>query len=153
MKTLGLPTAIVCLGLLFTGLGATATPARAEPLVAAQGGFRLPAVGRAQILNDFKQLGLLYHTTLDTSGKPPANLADWKDLKKEFPKGYKAIEEGRYVFYFNVSLKDMKAGTSNTVLAYEKDAPTRGGVVLMGDGSVKTLTADEFAKAPKAKGE
>ena len=52
---------------------------------------------------------------------------------------------------FGVTLTDMKDGTSNTVLAYEKDVPTKGGAALMGDGSVKKLSADEFKKAILAK--
>jgi hypothetical protein len=42
------------------------------------------------------------------------------------------------------------AGPSNTVLAYEKDVPARGGLVLMGDASTRRMTAQEFAQAPKA---
>jgi hypothetical protein len=37
-----------------------------------------------------------------------------------------------------------------TVLAYEKKAPSEGGWVLMQDGTVKQITADEFKAAPKA---
>ena len=39
----------------------------------------------------------------------------------------------------------------NTVLAYEKDVPTKGGYVLMGDATVKNMTADDFKKAIVAK--
>ena len=42
-------------------------------------------------------------------------------------------------------------GTSNTVLAHEKDVPTKGGWALYADGSTKKLTADEFKKATLAK--
>ena len=43
-------------------------------------------------------------------------------------------------------------GSSNTVLGYEKDVPEKGGAVAMGDGSVKTMTAEQFKAAPKASG-
>jgi hypothetical protein len=36
------------------------------------------------------------------------------------------------------------------VLAYETEVPEKGGAVLMQDGTVKTMTADEFKSAPKA---
>ena len=39
---------------------------------------------------------------------------------------------------------------ANTILAYEKDAPTKGGLCLFGDASVRKLTAEEFKQAPKA---
>ena len=45
----------------------------------------------------------------------------------------------------------MEAGTSNTILAYAKDAPMRGGIVGYGDGTAKKLTAEEFKKAIVAK--
>ncbi len=44
----------------------------------------------------------------------------------------------------------MPAGTSNTVLAYAKDVPEKGGWVLMGDGTARQMTPEEFKKAPKA---
>ena len=40
--------------------------------------------------------------------------------------------------------------TSDKILAYEKDVPTKGGKVLTLDRRIKTLTAEEFTSAPKA---
>ena len=45
----------------------------------------------------------------------------------------------------------MTQGSSNTILAYEKDAPEKGGMVAYGDVSVKKLSADAFKKAIVAK--
>ena len=42
------------------------------------------------------------------------------------------------------------AGSGSTVLAYEKDVPTKGGLVLYGDGFVDNVTAAEFQAKPKA---
>ena len=61
------------------------------------------------------------------------------------------MENKGIVFIFDVKILDMKDGTSNTILAYEKDAPTKGGAVAYGDGSVRKLTAEEFKKAIVAK--
>ena len=38
---------------------------------------------------------------------------------------------------------------SNKVVAYDKQAETAGGLVLLQDGTVKQMTADEFKAAPK----
>lgn len=48
-----------------------------------------------------------------------------------------------------------KEGVSfdKVVLAYRKDMPTRGGLVLMGDGKVVEMTAEDFRKATPAKPE
>ena len=43
-----------------------------------------------------------------------------------------------------------ETGKNEAVVAYEKDAPTNGGYVLLSAGSVKKMTASEFAAAPKA---
>lgn len=117
-------------------------------------GKQLPAVGRHAVMNDLRQLGVAYPQYVATAGQGPAKLADWTELKADAPKVYEAIEDGRYVVIWGVRLLAVAndAGLSNTILAYEKDAPNQGGGVLMADGSVKTMTAPEFQAAPKAKG-
>ena len=50
-----------------------------------------------------------------------------------------------WVFAWNVRPQQMTQGTSNTILAYEKDADDRGmRVVLMGDGSVDVIDEGLF---------
>jgi hypothetical protein len=58
-----------------------------------------------------------------------------------------AHKKGKYVVVWGVS------GTeAGKVLAYEKEAPTKGGAAVMADGTVKTMTADELkAAVPQAK--
>ena len=43
-----------------------------------------------------------------------------------------------------------RPGLLKEIVAHEKNAPAEGGYVLLQDGSVKTMTAAEFAAAPKA---
>lgn len=97
-----------------------------------------------------RQIGLAYHNSFDNARKAPANA---EDLKKylEGGKAYDLLKSGKVVFIYNVSPLDMVDGTTNTVLAYEKDAATMGGYCLFGDGVVKKLSAEEFASAKKAK--
>jgi hypothetical protein len=108
------------------------------------------AADRARKENDLKQIGLAYHSYFSTTGKAPAKVEDLEPYYEKNAKITAALKDGTYVFYYNVKLTDMVNGTSNTILGYEKDAPAKGGVVLFGDGSVKSLTADEFAKTAKA---
>ena len=115
-------------------------------------GKLLPAVGRETVMQDLRQIGIYYRLEVDTAGQGPAKLEDWRELKKDLPKLYQAIEEGRFVVIWNTSPGLMSEGPSRTVLAYEKDAPTKGGVVLLGDGSVRQMSVAEFQAAPKAKG-
>jgi hypothetical protein len=100
--------------------------------------------------NDLKQIVLGYLSCLDATQKPPASAQDLAAYVENNAKLLGALREGQYVVYWGVNVFRLTAGTSSTVLAYEKDVPTKGGQVAMADGRVKTMSADEFAKATKA---
>jgi hypothetical protein len=100
--------------------------------------------------NDLKEILLAYHNYADKNkGSAPTKAADLAPLLEK--RALARLEDKSVVFVYEVTLKDMKEGTSNTILAYVKDAPEKGGLVGYGDGSVKKLTADEFKKAIVAK--
>jgi hypothetical protein len=66
------------------------------------------------------------------------------------PNAFDRIQSGEFVIVWGVGLSKAP-GTGNQVLAYEKKAPLEGGAVLLRNGTVKTMTSEEFSKAPKAK--
>jgi hypothetical protein len=101
--------------------------------------------------NDLKQIGLAYHNYYDSFKKAPAKPEDLSKFLEDNKKLVDAMKSGDIVFVFGVGITDMKDGTSNTVLAYPKDADKNGGLALYGDASVKKLTAEEFKKAIIAK--
>jgi hypothetical protein len=111
-----------------------------------------PALDRRVMTNDLKAIVLAYHNCLDATRKPPGKPDDLAPYLKDDPKVLNALRAGQYVVLWNSTIQGMVNGTSNTILAYEKDAPTKGGVVAMADGVVKTMTAQEFQAAPKAPG-
>jgi hypothetical protein len=103
--------------------------------------------------NELKQIGVAFFSYHDANRKGPAKA---EDLAPYFDKENRErmvglMKSEAVVFIFNVGILEMPEGTSNTVLAYVKEAPKEGGLVLYGDGSVKTLKADEFKKATLAK--
>jgi hypothetical protein len=121
-------------------------------LVLGASGAHGQVLDKAKMTTYLKQIGLAYHNYLDSNGgKAPAKADDLGPYVENDKKLLDALKSGDIVFAWGVRLTDMTAGSSNTVLAYEKDAPTKGGQVLYGDGSVKKLTADEFKKATVAK--
>lgn len=121
-------------------------------MLALAAGFVQAQVGADRVTaNTLKQLGLAYHNHCDATGKPPTKADDLAPYLDNNKKLLDTLKSGQIVFIYGVGILDMKAGTSNSVLAYEKDIATKGGQVLMGDGSVKKLTADEFKKATLAK--
>jgi hypothetical protein len=100
--------------------------------------------------NDLKEILLAYHSYSDKNkGSAPAKAADLAPFLEKRALG--RLDDKSVVFVYGVTIKDMVEGTSNTILAYEKDAPEKGGLVAYGDGSVKKLTADAFKKATVAK--
>jgi hypothetical protein len=109
------------------------------------------AADKAKRTNDLKQIGIAYHAFNDANGKAPAKANDLLPFMENDKRLLGLLENKDIVFMFGVGIRDMTDGTSNTVLAYDKDVPTKGGLVLMGDASVKTLTADDFKKAILAK--
>ncbi len=82
----------------------------------------------------------------------PAELAAYEST---FPVGVRALKAGDVVVVWGAMPAEegaVAAGTGGTaVLAYEKKAETEGGSVLLQNGNVKTMTADELKAAPKAK--
>jgi hypothetical protein len=115
------------------------------------------AAARQRAANDLKQIALLYHEYNDKHRKGPSGPDDPEFVKMVNETGAQPVlakvQGGDYVFFWDVKLGDLGkgAGMSQTVLGYEKDAPTAGGLVVMGDGTVKSMTAAEFNAAPKAK--
>jgi hypothetical protein len=117
-------------------------------LAAGCGGTRSVADAEAQRRkSEFAEIYDMYMSVMKQNGRPPKQLTDFKAFAQISPVGYKALQDGQYVAVWGVSDKG-----SNTVLAYEKDAPKQGGAVLMADGNVKSMSADELQAALKTKG-
>jgi len=106
----------------------------------------LPSAGRLNPGNDLHQIYLYYNMQTTNLGKPPARLEDLPDLKKDMPAVYQGIQDGIYVVFWNARAT---GDSSQTLLAYVKDAPTQGGMVVMLDGSVQNLSAAQFQAALK----
>jgi hypothetical protein len=105
-----------------------------------------------RVANDLKQLAIAYHNFHDSHARGPASAAEWNKMaaSPDDKALISAVAAGEYVFYWNVKFTALTAGTATTVLGYEKQVPTAGGLVVMADGAVVTLTPQEFASAPKA---
>ena len=98
--------------------------------------------------NGMKELAQVYEYMAANNEPIPRRLEDLDEHEATMPVAYAKIQSGDYVVIWGVGLN---RGGGHVVLAYEKDAATSGGLVLMQDGSVKTLSAAEFQAAPKAR--
>jgi hypothetical protein len=82
-------------------------------------------------------------------GRPPAKMADLAGLKNHYHLGYDALEKGEVVVVWGTPIAGEGGGGGTGVVAYEKSAPDSGGAVLLQDGKVKQMTADEFRAAKR----
>jgi hypothetical protein len=99
----------------------------------------------------------LYKLYYEQHKKPPQKPQDFEVAGAGLSLGYSRILNGDFVVRWGVPLADIsgvvsKADSPDEVLAYEKKAPEQGGVVLMKDRSIRTMTAEQFKAAPKAGG-
>ncbi len=110
------------------------------------------AAARAQRANDLKMIALAYHSYIDDhKGAPPEKADDLQPYLGGVAGPIAALSDGSLVVIYGVRIEDMKdKGTSNYVLGYESQVPASGGMVIMGDGSVQTVTAAAFAGMPQA---
>lgn len=106
---------------------------------------------RASLPGIFKQIGLAYHNCVDTTRHGPRNLQELGQYLENNQKILKAIQDGEIVVLYGANPLFMPEGTSNTILAYEKNADRGLRYVLLADTSIKTMNQEDFDKAPKAK--
>ena len=78
--------------------------------------------------------------------KVPTKAAELDTVEPVAPLAGPAIRDGDIVYAWGAGLTG-----GGAVVAHEKKAETAGGWVLLQDGTVKEMTADEFKAAPRAK--
>ena len=94
-----------------------------------------------------EELGETLKTLANEGRKPPARMADLEPIEPMMAVAGPAIRSGDVVYIWGAGY----AAGSSQVIAYEKKTPSEGGYVLIQDGSVKKMSADEFKSAPQAK--
>jgi hypothetical protein len=104
-------------------------------------------IDRSAVSNDLKEIARFYTLYNTENNRSPASQKDLEEyVKREAPKLYKSLQDGVFVVVPNAAL------SSNTVIAYEKDADRAGNqFVAMGDGSVQKMTAQQLQAALKGK--
>jgi hypothetical protein len=106
-----------------------------------------PAPGVSEDLSEVA--GLLRDYTSEFQ-KGPGKLADLAKNQPLYPRGYQAVKAGTIAVVWGVRMPQQGQG-GTSVIAYEKKVEADGGAVLLENGEVKAMSADEFKSAPKAK--
>lgn len=127
IKTTSFVSLLLLLGFLVAGCGGNNQDPNADP--------------QKEELSDIYGI---YQMFVKTHQKPPAALSDLKQFQAISPRAYQLLQEGKYIAVWGVNEQ-----SSETILAYEKDAPTNGGRAIMADGTVKRLDAPAFQNVPK----
>ena len=107
--------------------------------------------------NHLLEAGELLRMFQVEKGAPPKSLQDLQslpNLEMAAPMGAELIRTGEILVRWNAALPDTgeEPGTTphSEVLAYLKEVPEQGGLVLLLNRTVKEMTAAEFQAAPKA---
>lgn len=110
-----------------------------------------PVMVSASMQDKLTEIGRMYTAYTQDHKQPPKTLSDLDKPVYEVAntEGFAALRDGECVMLWGGRLPG--AGAGATVLAYEASVPENGGLVLFQDGTVKSLTAEEFKAAPKVK--
>jgi hypothetical protein len=92
------------------------------------------------------ELGEALKTAAFDKKKPPARLAEFEQIEPMAPTAAPLVRSGEIVYLWGGGY----AAGGTKVVAFEKKAETEGGLVLLQDGSVKQMSADELKAAPRA---
>ena len=98
-----------------------------------------------------EQVGQLLRTCHEMGRPAPKSLKEAEKAPGASPQALAALKSGEVVIYWGVNL-DEYGGAS--AIGYERGVPERGGKVILGDGSVVEMDAEQFrtiAKPPDAK--
>jgi hypothetical protein len=94
-------------------------------------------------LGQFHEVYTMFSKRNQRPPKQPSELI--KDYDAIYPEALRSVQNGQVTVLWGTA-----AGRGSTaVLAHEKDAPQQGGYVVLGDGTVKKMTAQELQAAIK----
>jgi hypothetical protein len=103
------------------------------------------AARRKEIADELKKMGLARFEFHDTHRRFPETWAELQSVG--VPASLQqALEAEGFSVLMGLSVKDFKSGTSNSVVVFRRDTAQKGGVVLLCDGSVRLVSAEEFNK-------
>jgi hypothetical protein len=95
---------------------------------------------------ELEQIAELYKTFVKEKNRLPTGVTDLKPYEERFPFGFQGLRSGLFLVNWSAGVAP-NPSKPTAVLAYEKDTPTQGGVVVMNNGAVRRMTAQEFQTA------
>ena len=108
-----------------------------------------PALDR-KAMGDLKQIAIAYHNYYGQHNKGPQYTDDLLPFVENDRALINAVKSGVYVVFMNVDLQNLPEGSNRTILGFAGTVPNNGGAVIFADGTVASLTKEEFAATAKA---
>jgi hypothetical protein len=92
-----------------------------------------------------KEIAEVYRYIVTQKAPTPRKVEDLVEYEGSLPGALPKIRDGQIVVVWGIGYSP----GSTQVLAYAKDVPASGGSVLLRNGTVKDMSADEFRAAKK----
>lgn len=103
------------------------------------------------------KIGLLYHEFYAANDRGPKDLAELKSFTPPAYSGvggddeiladaFKKIDQGEIIVVWNAKLFSDGDKNSPFILVYEKEVPTKGGLMVDAGCAINEVTAKQFAK-------
>jgi len=139
-----LPTIGICLGVLVDRAGRQ---------------IQERAVAEMHTLVAMQHFGFFYHLYYEANRSAPSNVEALESFTTEghisiYPsndesEAYRMVRDGQLVVIWNAVIVDDGEENDRYVLAYERDVPENGRLVLTGGGAVRKVTADQLNALPR----
>jgi hypothetical protein len=98
-----------------------------------------------------QEVNELLRAAAGSNQRPPGKLAELNAHQGMFPRGYAAVKSGEVVVQLGMPMQgEGDVGKDEHLVAYEKNAPTAGGYVLLSAGSIKKVSVSEFQSILRA---
>jgi len=110
-------------------------------------GENRPAVQGLNRKDHLDEIGQMMKGVSEEGRKPPSKLSELESVEPMLPLAGPLLRSGELIYVWGAAY----VPGSQKVAAFEKKAEAEGGWVLLQDGTVKEVTADEFRATPKAK--
>lgn len=96
--------------------------------------------------NEAQAFALAYINVFGKTNASPKAVEDLDAWKDDFKDVLARIKDGSFVVIWNAALTQDVNKNEQLIIAHEKNAPERGGLVIFGGGTVDVVSADEFKK-------
>lgn len=102
-------------------------------------------------VNELHEIATVLRIFCGQHNRGPSRPADLAPYEAGAPLGYQAVRSGEIVVVWGAMMPGEGEAGTDAIIAFEKKTSSQGGYVLLNNGTVKEMTANEFSAAPMGK--